>query len=426
MDLAVLVISFFVLLFLGIPIAYALCLSALAYMVLFSDVPLIIIGQQMLKGVDSFTLMAIPFFVIAGCLMQSGGISKRIVDFAKKLVGWMPGGLAVVDIVASMIFAAMTGAGAATTAAVGGIMIPSMEEEGYDPGFASAIQTMGGIFGPIIPPSVLMVLYAVASGESVGDMLLAGLLPGLFLGLVLIVVVVMLCMRKGYRGSGRFSGRAAIKAFGDAFFALLAPVIILGGIYSGFMTPTEASAVCCFYCLLVGLFVYREIKITQVCKVVYDGIKSAAGIMLIVAATQVFGWVITRAGIPQTVAEMFTSSISSPTVFLFAVCLILLVAGCFIDAVPALLIFAPIFCPTAEAYGINMVHFGVVMVIVLCIGLATPPVGINLYVASSVGGQPVHKIIPHLPIPLLAIALGTVIVVLVPQITTLLPALVNG
>lgn len=426
MDLAVLIISFFVLLFLGIPIAFALCLSALSYLVLFSDVPLIIIGQQMLKGVDSFTLMAIPFFVIAGCLMQSGGISKRIVNFAKTLVGWMPGGLAVVDVVASMIFAAMTGAGAATTAAVGGIMIPSMEEEGYDPGFASAIQTMGGVFGPIIPPSILMVLYAVASGESVGDMLMAGLLPGLFLGLVLIVVVVILCIRKGYKGSGKFSLRAAVKAFGDAFFALLAPVIILGGIYSGFVTPTEASAVCCFYCLLVGLFVYREIKITEVCKVVYEGVKSAAGIMLIVAATQVFGWVITRAGIPQTVAQMFTTSISNGTVFLFAVCLILLVAGCFIDAVPALLIFAPIFCPTAQAYGINMVHFGVVMVIVLCIGLATPPVGINLYVASSVGGQPVHKIIPHLPIPLLAIMLGTIIVVLFPGITTLLPTLVNG
>ena len=426
MDLAVLIISFFVLLFLGIPIAFALCLSALSYLVLFSDVPLIIIGQQMLKGVDSFTLMAIPFFVIAGCLMQSGGISKRIVNFAKTLVGWMPGGLAVVDVVASMIFAAMTGAGAATTAAVGGIMIPSMEEEGYDPGFASAIRTMGGVFGPIIPHSILMVLYAVASGESVGDMLMAGLLPGLFLGLVLIVVVLILCIRKGYKGSGKFSLRAAVKAFGDAFFALLAPVIILGGIYSGFVTPTEASAVCCFYCLLVGLFVYREIKITEVCKVVYEGVKSAAGIMLIVAATQVFGWVITRAGIPQTVAQMFTTSISNGTVFLFAVCLILLVAGCFIDAVPALLIFAPIFCPTAQAYGINMVHFGVVMVIVLCIGLATPPVGINLYVASSVGGQPVHKIIPHLPIPLLAIMLGTIIVVLFPGITTLLPTLVNG
>lgn len=422
MDLVVLVGAFFLLLFLGIPIAFALCLSALAYLVLYSQVPLIIIAQQMLKGVDSFTLMAIPFFVIAGCLMQNGGISRRIVDFAKKLVGWLPGGMAVVDIVASMIFAAMTGAGAATTAAVGGIMIPSMEEEGYDPGFASAIQAMGGIFGPIIPPSILMVLYAVASGESVGDMLMAGLLPGLLLGLVLIVVVVFLCVKKGYTGKSQFNAGEALRSFGRAFFALLAPLIILGGIYSGFVTPTEASAICCFYCLVIGLFVYREIKPKEICRIVFDGVKSAAGIMLIVASTQVFGWVITRAGIPQTLARMFTSSISSPLVFTFAVCLILLVAGCFIDAVPALLIFAPIFCPTAQAYGINMVYFGVVMVIVLCIGLATPPVGINLYVASSVGGQPVHKIIPHLPIPLMAIFVGTLLVVLFPGIVTFLPS----
>ena len=400
MDLVVLVGAFFLLLFLGIPIAFALCLSALAYLVLYSQVPLIIIAQQMLKGVDSFTLMAIPFFVIAGCLMQNGGISRRIVDFAKKLVGWLPGGMAVVDIVASMIFAAMTGAGAATTAAVGGIMIPSMEEEGYDPGFASAIQAMGGIFGPIIPPSILMVLYAVASGESVGDMLMAGLLPGLLLGLVLIVVVVLLCVKKGYTGKSRFNAVEALRSFGRAFFALLAPLIILGGIYSGFVTPTEASAICCFYCLVIGLFVYREIKPKEICRIVFDGVKSAAGIMLIVASTQVFGWVITRAGIPQTLARMFTSSISSPLVFTFAVCLILLVAGCFID----------------------MVYFGVVMVIVLCIGLATPPVGINLYVASSVGGQPVHKIIPHLPIPLMAIFVGTLLVVLFPGIVTFLPS----
>ena len=341
MDLAVLIGSFFVLLFLGIPIAIALCASAMLYLALYTEIPLIIVGQQMLKGVDSFTLMAIPFFVIAGCLMQSGGISRRIVDFAKKLVGWMPGGLAVVDIVASMIFAAMTGAGAATTAAVGGIMIPSMEEEGYDPGFASAIQTVGGVFGPIIPPSILMVLYAVASGASVGDMLLAGLLPGLFLGLVLIVVVVMQCIKKGYKGSGRFHLGEVVRSFGHAFWALLAPVIILGGIYSGFVTPTEASALCCFYCLFVGVFIYKEIKIKDICKIVYGGVKSAAGIMLIVAATQAFGWVITRAGIPQTLARTFTSSISNPLVFVFAACLILLVAGCFIDAVPALLIFAP-------------------------------------------------------------------------------------
>lgn len=423
MDLVVLVGSFFAMLFLGFPIAFALLLSSLLYMVLYSSVPLIIIAQQLLKGVDSFTLLAIPFFVIAGCLMQGGGISKRIVDFAKKLVGWMPGGLAVVDIIASMIFAAMTGAGAATTAAVGGIMIPSMEEEGYDAGFASAIQAMGGIFGPIIPPSTLMVLYAVASGESVADMFLGGILPGLFLGLVLIVVVVAMCVRKGYKGSGTFNMKEAAKSLGSAIWALLAPVIILGGIYSGAFTPTEASAACCFYCLIVGLFIYKEMKWKDVLKTVYGGVKSAAGIMFIVAATQVFGWVITRAGIPQTIAKMFTESVSSPIVFMFAVCLILLVAGCFIDAVPALLIFAPIFCPTAQAYGINMVYFGVIMVIVLCIGLATPPVGINLYVASSVGGQPVHKIIPHLPMPLVAIAVGTIALILIPQITTLLPAL---
>lgn len=425
MEVAILMITFFVLLFVGVPIAYSLCLSALLYMLCFVDVPTIIISQQMLKGVDSFTLMAIPFFVIAGGLMESGGISKRIVNFARKLVGFLPGGLGIVTVVASMIFAAMTGAGAATTAAVGGIMIPSMEEEGYDGGYASAVQAVGGIFGPLIPPSILMVLYGVASGESVGDMLMAGLLPGLFLGAIVIAVVVIQCMKKGYGGVGSFSLKEAGKAFIDAIWAILAPVIILGGIYSGLFTPTEASAVCCFYCLIIGLFVYKELKWSNLGQVVFKAVKTAAGIMLIVAATQAFGWVLTRAGIPQMVAAGFTSVISSSLVFMFAVCLILLVAGMFIDAVPALLIFAPILIPTAQQYGISLVHFGVVMVVVLCVGLVTPPVGINLFVASSVGGQPIHKIIPHLPMLIGAILVGAAIIVLVPGISTFLPGLLK-
>ena len=425
MNLLLLIGSFFVLLFVGIPIAYALCVSSILYMVIYSDVPLIIIAQQMLKGVDSFTLMAIPFFVIAGSLMQNGGIARRMVNFAKSCIGFIPGGLAVVTIVTSMIFAAMTGAGAATTAAVGGIMIPFMRDEGYDADYASAVQAVGGIFGPLIPPSVLMVLYGVASGESVGDMLLAGLLPGLFLGVIVIAVVLYQCVKKGYKGSGSFDIKEVGSSFVKAIWAMLAPVIILGGIYSGLFTPTEASAVTCFYCLFIGIFVYREIKITQVWSVVYDGVKSAASIMFIVGATQVFGWVITREGIPQMVAEMFTSSISSPLVFLFAVCIILTIAGCFIDAVPALLIFAPIFCPTAQAYGIDLIHFGVVMVVVLCLGLVTPPVGINLFVASSVGGQPIHKSIPHLPKLISAIAVGTVFIVLIPAMSTALPGLLK-
>lgn len=425
MDMGVLMGTFFILLFLGVPIAFSLCLSALFYMLLFMNVPMVIIGQQMLKGVDSFTLMAIPFFVIAGGLMESGGISRRIVNFARTVVGHLPGGLAIVTIVSSMIFAAMTGAGAATTAAVGGIMIPSMEEEGYDRGYASAVQAVGGIFGPLIPPSILMVLYGVASGESVGDMLLAGLVPGLFLGAIVIAVVIWQCVRKGYKGIGHFGLGRAIRAFIDAIWAILAPVIILGGIYSGLFTPTEASAVACFYCLFVGLFVYRELDIRKLGVTVFKSVKTAAGIMLIVAATQAFGWVLTRAGIPQKVAEGFTSVLSSPTLFLLAVVLILVVAGCFIDAVPALLIFAPILIPAAKQYGISLIHFGVVMVVTLCIGLVTPPVGINLFVASSVGGEPIHKIIPHLPVLIGAILLGTVVIVLIPGISTLLPALMK-
>ena len=304
-------------------------------------------------------------------------------------------------------------------------MIPPTAAVGYDGGYASAVQAVGGIFGPLIPPSILMVLYGVASGESVGDMLLAGLVPGLFLGVIVIGVVVWQCIKKGYKGVGHFSLKRAAKSFLDAIWAILAPAIILGGIYSGLFTPTEASAVACFYCLIIGLFVYRELNFKSLGKVVFKSVKTAAGIMLIVAATQAFGWVLTRAGIPQMVAEGFTSVISSPTVFMFAVVFILIVAGCFIDAVPALLIFAPILIPTATQYGISLIHFGVVMVVTLCIGLVTPPVGINLFVASSVGGQPIHKIIPHLPVLIASIIAGTIAIVLIPGIPTLLPALMK-
>lgn len=420
MVASLIIIIFFVLMFLGVPVAVSLCLSALTYMVCFVDVPSIIIAQQMLAGIDKFTLMAIPFFVIAGGLMESGGISKRIVRFARSLVGSLPGGMGIVTVISSMIFAAMTGAGAATTAAVGGIMIPAMEEDGYDAGFASAVQAAGGIFGPLIPPSVLMVLYGVAASVSVGDMLLAGLLPGLFLGLLVILVTVILCVKRNYRGTLKFSFREVGRSFVDAIWALLVPVVILGGIYSGIFTPTESAAVACFYSLIVGLFVYKELQWRSLCSVVFKAFKSAAGIMLIVGTTQAFGWVLTKEGIPQAVAAWFTSVIDSPIVFMLAACLMLLVAGCFLDAVPALLIFAPILCPTAAAYGISLIHFGVVMVVALVIGLVTPPVGINLFVASSVGGQPVHKIIPHLPAFIVTILTGLIIIVFCPPISTIL------
>ena len=251
---------FFVLLFLGVPIAYSLCLSAVLYMALFMDVPMIIIGQQMLKGGGLIYTNGHAVFCNR---RRTHGIRRHFKtncelcqNSSRSFAGEC---LAIVTVVASMIFAAMTGAGAATTAAVGGIMIPSMQEEGYDGGYASAVQAVGGIFGPLIPPSILMVLYGVASGESVGDMLLAGLVPGLFLGVIVIGVVVWQCIKKGYKGVGHFSLKRAAKSFLDAIWAILAPAIILGGIYSGLFTPTEASAVACFYCLIIGLFVYRNL-----------------------------------------------------------------------------------------------------------------------------------------------------------------------
>lgn len=416
---SIMLLVFFVLLFMGVPVAIALTLAALLYMISFTEIPLVIIAQQILGGSDKFTLLALPFFMIAGSLMEQGGISRRIVNLSKALVGSLPGGIASVTVVSSSIFASMCGSGAATSAAVGSIMIPAMKEDNYDPDFACAVQASAGILGPLIPPSTLMVLYGVAAGVSISDMLLAGLLPGLLISLLMISVVTYISVKRKYRCIGKFCCLQLGKSFLDAFLALMAPVIILGGIYSGVFTPTEAAAVACLYALLIGLCVYRELTIKTMFPALYKSFKLAASIMLIVGATQAFGWVLTREGIPQAIAVWTTSVIAEPMVFLFAVCLLLLVAGCILDAVPALLLLAPILCPTAISYGIDLVHFGVVMVVVLCIGLVTPPVGINLFVVSAVGKRPMHRIIPHLPPFLTIMAVGTILIVLFPALSLL-------
>ena len=417
---SIMLLVFFVLLFMGVPVAISLTLAALLYMVSFTEIPLVIIAQQILGGSDKFTLLALPFFMIAGSLMEQGGISKRIVDLSKALVGSLPGGIASVTVVASSIFAAMCGSGAATSAAVGSIMIPAMKEEKYDPDFACAVQASAGILGPLIPPSTLMVLYGVAAGVSISDMLLSGLIPGLLISFLMITVVTYISIKRKYRGIGTFSFRQLGRSFLDAFLALVAPVIILGGIYSGIFTPTEAAAVACFYALIIGLWAYRELTIKSMFPALYKSFKMAASIMLIVGATQAFGWVLTREGIPQAIAFWTTSVISEPMIFLFAVCILLLAAGCVLDAVPALLLLAPILCPTAVSYGIDLVHFGVVMVVVLCVGLVTPPVGICLFVVSTVCKRPLHEFIPHLTPFLAVMVVGVILVVLFPALSLVL------
>lgn len=423
MELMFILMLFFVLLFIGVPIAICLGSAALIYIFVFANIPLIIVAQQMISSVDSFTLMAVPFFVMAGVLMEFGGISKRIVAFAKSLVGHLTGGLSLVVVVSSVFFAAMTGSGVAATAAVGGIMIPFMVKSGYDPDFSCALQATAGIFGPLIPPSIAMVLYAVTSSQSVSDMLIAGVGPGLLQCILVGILAVIICKKRNFKGEGKFEIKNVWTSFKESIWALLAPTIILGGIYSGVFTPTEASGIACFYSIIIGMFVYKEITFKTLLPVLAKAMKSAAGIMLIVSASGAFAWVLTRERIPAMAAQMFLNMTDNPMIFLFSVAVLVLIAGCFIDSIPIITIFTPIFYPIAQQYGISLIHLGAIMVTGTCVGLITPPMGLNLFMASAIGKRPVHAVVKEI-VPFVTIVLiGLLIIILVPGISTWLPSL---
>lgn len=425
MGVAVLFLSFFVLIFAGAPIAVALGGSSLIYIAFFSKVSIIVVMQQMLASVNTYTLLAVPFFIMAGALMETGGISKRIVSFCQALVGHFTGGLALVVVLASVFFAAMTGSGVAACAAVGGIMIPMMVQNGYDEDFACALQATSGIFGPLIPPSIVMVLYAVYANQSVSTMLMAGVGPGLLQATMVCVLAIVICRKRGYHGVGKFSIKRVGKEFISSFWALLAPVIILGGIYSGICTATEASGVACFYSILVGLFVYREMNLKQLLSCLGKAMKSTGNIMLIVGASGAFSWVLTRERIATKAADMLLSVTDSPILFLMVAMAILLFLGCFIDSVPITTIMTPILAPMALKYGVSLVHLGGFMVTGTCIGLITPPMGLNLFMGAQVGKRPIHTVIKAV-VPFLIITLiGYLLVAFIPGITTYLPSLVK-
>lgn len=420
---SLMILFFLILLFLGLPVIGAMGLAAVAYIVGFMNIPLNIVGNQILAGVSSVPLMAIPFFIISGALMESGGISKRIIGFATAIVGSFPGGMGLVVIIASAFFAAMTGSGAACVAAIGGMMIPAMVNNGYDVDFSCALQAAGGTLGPIIPPSILMVLYSCSTGNSVGDMLLAGLFPGLLVALNLILVTLFISKKREYKGEGRISLKNIWKSFKESIFALLTPVIILGGIYSGLCTPTEASALSCLYAIVIGLFVYRELKIKDLMRCLYDSVKIVGQILGIVAVTQLFSWILTRAGLPHEIAALCSTISDNPKVFMLIISLILLAVGCFLDPVPAVLIFAPILVPAAVEMGINPIHFGVVMVTTFCIGLVTPPVGMTLFVSAGIGNRPVMSVSKQIMPFLISMFISVIIIILIPQLSLLLPTM---
>lgn len=411
---------------LGIPIAVALGLATAATVGVSGTFGLEVVPQQIFNSLNSFPLMAIPFFILAGFLMQVGGISERLIAFATSLVGHMTGGLAVVAIITSMFFGAISGSGAATTAAIGAIMIPAMIARWYADRFAAANQAASGALGIIIPPSIPLILYGIAAQVSVGDMFLAGIIPGMFVCLSLVVAAYVISKRHGYVGAERTDFLGILRSFRGALLALLMPVIVLGGIYGGVFTPTEAAVVAVAYSMFVSVVIYREIRLRDLPRIFVNSSVTTSIVMIVIGTAGLFGFLINRLGVPSDIAAAFQAANMNAIVFLLVVNVLLLLTGMFIEAAAAILILVPILLPVATSLGIDPVHFGIIMVVNLAIGLVTPPVGINLFVAAQISKMKV-SVISRAIIPFVMIVFVDVLVLsFVPMMSTWLPELLGG
>ncbi|GAB7388883.1 TRAP transporter large permease [Bacillaceae bacterium] len=423
--IGILAASLLVLFALSVPVAISLGIASTLAVSMADTMPLITIIQRLFGSLDLFPLMAIPFFILAGSLMEAGGISKRLVNFANALVGGLSGGLAAVAVVTSMFFAAISGSGPATVAAIGSILIPAMVARGYDRNFAGAVQAVSGELGVIIPPSIPMILFGVAAEVSVGTLFIAGIIPGLLVGFSLLLVVFFIARRKGYKGTEGITWREKWKAFKEAFLALLMPVIILGGIYGGLFTPTEAAGVAVVYAFIIGFFVYKEIKWKHLIDIFTKSAITTSIIMIIIANAGVFGWILTRERIPQMIAEQFTQLTESPIVFLLLVNVLLWIVGMFFETSASILILAPILTPIAVMLGIDPVHFGIIMIVNLAMGMVTPPVGVNLFVSVQIAETTLEKMTSALLPFLFIVVVDILIISYVPALSTWLPSLME-
>jgi len=425
MMLWLLMTCFLVILATGASIGVALSLSSAVVFYAVLDMPLIVVAQRMFTSVDSFSFMAVPFFMLAGSFMSAGGVTKRIVDFSMSLVGALAGGLALVVAVAGMFFAALSGSSAATTAAIGASMIDEMENRGYPRSFAAAVVASAGTVGIVIPPSITMVVYGAIANTSIADLFMGGFAPGILMGASMCLVSWWISKKHGYSGEGKFSFARVGRSFIECFWALMMPVVILGGIYSGVFTPTEAAAVAAVYGALVGYFIYRELTLKDIPKVLLSAAVNTTMIMFVVGGANIFGWILTNAQVPHQLAQMFTEFTSSPLVFLMLVNLLLLLAGTLINASAAVVILTPILLPVVIQLGIDPLFFGVLMVVNLAIGCITPPVGLDLFVVSSITGISIDavtkKVLPYLAILLVDL----VILTYCPIIITFLPDLMR-
>lgn len=424
MTTEILILSLLLLFAINTPIAIAIGLAALLGILVQGGFPLMMVVQKMFGGMDSFHLMAVPLFMFTGVIMEAGGISRRIIDFADALVGWLPGGLAAVTIVSAMFFAGISGSAAADAAAVGAILIPAMKKCGYESDFAAAVQASGGSIGVIIPPSIPMIIFGFLTGASIGQLFAGGILPGILIGLSLIAVATAVSRKNGYAGTTAFTVKRIGQTFKSALLALGAPVIILGGILFGIFTATESAAVAVVYALVVGMFVYKKIRVRDLFPLFRDGAITASIVMFIIATASVFSWIAAIEEIPARLAGSLLGITTHPVGLLFLINLILLIAGTFVETTASLILLVPMITAMLPALGIDMVHLGVIVVTNLAIGMLTPPMGICLIVSCSISGDSLGAISRRV-LPFLGILLVDLLIIsFYPPLTTWLAGIV--
>lgn len=378
-------------LLIGIPIAFAIAIAAITVLIN-GNVNLLIVIQRLFAATDSFPLTAVPFFIFAGDLLARGAISQKLVNFAESLLGRLKGGLSVVSVIAGMFFAAISGSGAATTAAVGATLIPELKKRGYKEDSSTALIASAGCIGVVIPPSVPMVLYAVIADQSVTQLFKNGFFPGVLMGGILIAISLRQAYKYNYPEGTAFSWKNLWKTFKQSIWGLMMPLIILGGIFSGYFTPSEAAAVAVVYSMLVSLFIYRDITLKELGRIALGSAKTSSIIMIIIACSGVFGWVLANWKIPEAVAQGILSISTNRYVILFLIAIIILIAGVFMETSSAVILLTPVFLPLVRALGVDLVHFGVIFTVGISIGMITPPVSINLFVGSSITGIPIEQI----------------------------------
>ena len=398
--------TMFLLMMIGSPIAVALGVATMVTMTATTNISLTTMSTACLSGLDSFPLMAIPFFMLAGNLMKSGGISRRILDFADAVVGWVTGSVGMVTVVASMFFAALSGSSPATVTAIGGITIPEMKEEGYDPAYATAITAAAGTIGVIIPPSIPFVIYGVAAQCSISDLFLAGIIPGILIGVVLMIVNYVTAKKCGFGHTKKFHAGHLLRTLGDSIWALLVPVIILGGIYGGIFTPTESAVAAIIYSIFVGVFIYHELDLKSILEAFKETALINGQTTFLVGISMAFARFLTMSQVPGTLAKGILG-ISNPIAILLVINLFLLVVGCFIDNISSTVILTPILLPIVAGIGMSPIQFGIVMTVNLAIGFITPPYGCNLFFASAISNVSVvdiaKKILPMIGVMLIVL-----------------------